>query len=189
MKLVQQLASRGLVQAARGDVLPPLPKFIRDRAKGNELPPLPDHHPGPALERRTNLLGSFPTHFLELEVDVGICSSSLWLPRPIATPAPVPPVRDRSPSPDVLLIVYSHTRHPLDLRTHLTILPSWAIKAEKETQGEYIICYGEDNHLQIRCKQCQIMKVCCRCVVGIYQSFNPCPVYRFRGGGILDTAC
>lgn len=34
------------------------------------------------------------------------------LPRPIATPALVPPVRDRSPSPDILLEVYSHTRHP-----------------------------------------------------------------------------
>lgn len=51
-------------------------------------------------------------------------------------PAPPAPARDRSPSPDVLLEVYSHTRHPLDPRKHLTILPSWANKAEKERNGE-----------------------------------------------------
>lgn len=83
-------------------------------------------------------------------------------------------------SPDMFLEVYSHTRHPLDPRKHLTILPSWANKAEKERNGECIICYGEDNHLQISCKRCQTIKVCCRCVVGIYQSIYFCPVCRFK---------
>lgn len=56
------------------------------------------------------------------------------LPRPFDTSAVAPPAhaRDRTPSPYVRLEVYSHTRHPLDRRTHLTILPSWAMKAKKE---------------------------------------------------------
>lgn len=107
------------------------------------------------------------------------------LPSVISTPtvrsAPPSPPRNRSPSPDVFLEIYSHTRHPLDLTSHLTILPSWASKAEKELTGECIICYEENKHLQIRCKQCQAMKVCCSCVVGVYQSINSCPTCRFRG--------
>lgn len=97
------------------------------------------------------------------------------------TPSPPPPVT-RSPSPDIMLELYSHTRHPLDLRTHLTILPTWSRKAEKETQGECVICYGTDEHLQIECQRCRTTKVCCHCVVGVYQSINTCPVCRFRGG-------
>lgn len=60
-------------------------------------------------------------------------------------PAPPAPARDRSPSPDVLLEVYSLTRHPLDLIKHLTILPTWASKAETELTGECVICYGENK--------------------------------------------
>lgn len=60
---------------------------------------------------------------------------------------PLPP--SRTPSPDVFQEVYSHSRHPVDQRSHLTIMPSWAIKADKEVMGECIICYGDDSHLQI----------------------------------------
>lgn len=107
------------------------------------------------------------------------------LPRPFPLPGPrapsPPPPATRSPSPDIMLELYSHTRHPLDLRTHLTILPTWSRKAEKETQGECIICYGQDEHLQIECQRCKTRKVCCTCVVGVYQSINCCPVCRFKG--------
>lgn len=109
--------------------------------------------------------------------------SSLPRPSPLGnntTPSPSPPTI-RSPSPDIMLELYSHTRHPLDLRTHLTILPTWSRKAEKETQGECVICYGTDEHLQIECQRCHTRKVCCHCVVGVYQSINSCPVCRFRG--------
>lgn len=102
-------------------------------------------------------------------------------PTPVAPPSPEIPPPPRVPSPDIMLELYSHTRHPLDLRTHLTILPSWAEKAEKELEGDCIICYGDEEHLQIRCKNCHTMKVCCTCVVGVYQSINSCPVCRFRG--------
>lgn len=93
----------------------------------------------------------------------------------------------RSPSPqplppdDIFQEVYSHTRHPIDDRSHLTVIPSWAIKAEEEKRGECVICYGNDTHLQIRCQTCGSQKVCCICVVGVYQSINSCPTCRFRG--------
>lgn len=92
---------------------------------------------------------------------------------------PLPP--SRTPSPDVFQEVYSHTRHPVDERSHLTIVPSWAMKADQERDGECIICYGEDSHLQIKCKNCSSQKVCCVCVIGVYQSINSCPTCRFRG--------
>lgn len=102
-------------------------------------------------------------------------------PEPAASPGPQPLPPSRSPSPDIFQEIYSHGRHPIDNRSHLTIIPSWAIKAEKEVVGECIICYGTDKHLQIRCQNCASQKVCCICVVGIYQSINPCPTCRFRG--------
>lgn len=95
------------------------------------------------------------------------------------SPAPSPPLR--SPSPDVMLELYSHTRHPLDLRKHLTILPSWGVKGKKEQLGECVVCYSMNKHLQVQCKNCNTMKVCCTCIVGIYQSINSCPVCWFRG--------
>lgn len=59
------------------------------------------------------------------------------------TPSPplleIPP--SRSPSPDILLELYQNSRHPVDKRYHLTILPSWSRKAPKE-KGECVICYG-----------------------------------------------
>lgn len=110
------------------------------------------------------------------------------LPRPVHAPvdsssttrAPSPP-RTRSPSPDIFLELYSNIRHPLDLRAHQTIMPSWAKKAKKESMGECVICYGEEKHLQIKCKSCGAMKVCCHCVVGVYQSINSCPTCPFKG--------
>lgn len=111
-------------------------------------------------------------------------------PQPPRTPSPplavMPPTR--TPSPDIFLELYQHGRHPVDDRSHLSIIPSWAIKAEKEEKGECIVCYGEQEHLQIRCQNCGTMRVCCICVVGIYQSINPCLVCRFRGGDIRGPA-
>lgn len=100
-------------------------------------------------------------------------------PGPAQSPEPLRP--SRTPSPDVMQEVYSHSRHPVDERSHLTILPSWALKADKEQMGECIICYGEHSHLQICCRNCSSQKVCCICVVGVYQSINSCPTCRFRG--------
>lgn len=94
-------------------------------------------------------------------------------------PQPLPP--SRSPSPDVFQELYQHSRHPVDNRAHLTIVPSWGLKVEKEEKGECVICYGENRHLQIRCQNCSSMKVCCVCIVGVYQSINSCPTCRFRG--------
>lgn len=81
------------------------------------------------------------------------------LPRPNLLPAE-PTSSRRTPSPDVMQELYQHFRHPLDLRTHLTIVPSWAKKTE-EKHGECIICYQEDRHLQIKCRNYKGMKVCC----------------------------
>lgn len=104
---------------------------------------------------------------------------------PQAPRTPSPPLAEippsRTPSPDIVLELYQHSRHPVDDRSHLTIIPSWAIKAEKEEKGECVVCYGEQEHLQVRCQNCGTMRVCCICIVGIYQSINSCPVCRFRG--------
>lgn len=97
------------------------------------------------------------------------------------TPSPPPPPASRTPSPDIFLELYEHSRHPVDTRSHLTILPSWSRVAEKEEKGECVICYGDNEHLQIQCQNCGTLKVCCMCVVGVYQSINSCPVCRFRG--------
>lgn len=113
-------------------------------------------------------------------------------PEPPRTPSPPEPPRtpsppllavpvSRTPSPDIFLELYQHGRHPIDDRSHLSIIPSWAVKAEKELTGECVICYGEREHLQIRCQNCGTMRVCCICVVGVYQSINPCPMCRYRG--------
>lgn len=99
---------------------------------------------------------------------------SLLVPR-------VPSPRPRSPSPDILLEFYTHTRHPLNLKKHLTILPSWGMKSEEERKGECVICYGLEEHLQVKCKSCGTMKVCCCCIVRVCQSLNTCPMCRFRG--------
>lgn len=78
-------------------------------------------------------------------------------PQPPRTPSPAPRAPSpplvqmppsRTPSPDIFLELYQHGRHPIDDRSHLTIIPSWAIKAEKEISGECVICYGEKEHLQ-----------------------------------------
>lgn len=98
------------------------------------------------------------------------------LPVPI-----IPSPRPRSPSPDLFLELYSHTRHPLDLTSHLTIFPCWGMKAEEEKTGECVICYGNEKHLQVKCKNCGNLKVCCGCIKGVYQSINSCPICRFRG--------
>lgn len=104
---------------------------------------------------------------------------------PQAPRTPSPPLAEippsRTQSPDIFLELYQHSRHPVDDRSHLTIIPSWAIKAEKEEKGECVVCYGEQEHLQVRCQNCGTMRVCCICIVGIYQSINSCPVCRFRG--------
>lgn len=57
---------------------------------------------------------------------------SLLVPR-------VPSPRPRSPSPDILLEFYTHTRQPLNLKKHLTILQIWGIKSEEERKGECVI--------------------------------------------------
>lgn len=100
--------------------------------------------------------------------------------RPPSPPLPPPP--SRSPSPDILLELYQHSRHPVDDRSHLTTIPSWSRKADKEERGECIICFGEKEHLQIQCQNYGTMKVCCICLVWVYQSINSCPTCRFRGG-------
>lgn len=61
----------------------------------------------------------------------------------------VPSPRPRSPSPDILLEFYRHTRHPLNLKKHLTILQSWEMKSEEERKGEFI-CYGMKEHIDMQ---------------------------------------
>lgn len=53
------------------------------------------------------------------------------LPRPFPVLAAEPPASRKTPSPDLMQELYEHNRHPLDLRTHLTIVPSWAMKTKK----------------------------------------------------------
>lgn len=33
------------------------------------------------------------------------------------------------------------------------------MKAEKEEKGECVVCYGEQEHLQVRCQNCGTMRV------------------------------
>lgn len=88
--------------------------------------------------------------------------ATLTIPFPLSAaaaatpPTPSPP---RTSSSDVMQEHYQHTRHPLDLRTHLTIVPSWA-KKRQEKLGKCIICYEEGKHLQIKCRNYKSMKVC-----------------------------
>lgn len=119
------------------------------------------------LQRARNLFEDFIPNLLPV------------IPAPSPEPQPLPP--SRSPSPDVFQELYQHSRHPVDDRMHLTIVPSWGLKADKEEKGECIICYGNDRHLQIRCQNCSSQKVCCVCIVGVYQSINSCPTCRFLG--------
>lgn len=99
--------------------------------------------PEPALLSPSSPMSSSPSYS-----SLSLTTASLISP---ATSAPSP--HPRTPSLDVMLELYSHTRHPLDLRTHLTILPSWGVKANKERKGECVICYCEDEHLQVQWKQ------------------------------------
>lgn len=88
--------------------------------------------------------------------------ATLTIPFPLsAAAAATPPTHfsAQDPSPDVMQEHYQHTRHPLDLRTHLTIVPSWA-KKRQEKLGKCIICYEEGKHLQIKCRNYKSMKVC-----------------------------
>lgn len=142
--------------------------------------PSPYLRPGPApapisFRRVRNLFSDFVPDLLA----PGSPPMVRTFPDQSRSPEPLPP--SRTPSPDIMQEVYSHTRHPVDERSHLTILPSWSLKAEKEVMGECVICYGEHSHLQIRCRNCSAQKVCCICVVGVYQSINSCPTCRFRG--------
>lgn len=52
------------------------------------------------------------------------------LPRPFPVLAAEPPASRETPSPDLMQELYQHNRRPLDL-THLTIVPSWAMKSKK----------------------------------------------------------
>lgn len=61
--------------------------------------------------------------------------------RPPSPPLPPPP--SRSPSPDILLELYQHSRHPVDDRSHLTIIPSWSQKADKEERGMHHLLWRE----------------------------------------------
>lgn len=184
------LAFRDLAQGYldKGDVLHLLRDqhpgiiIIRDQTKGDGLPPFPDQQPLPTLDLYARPRQSeFSHHTFPRARNVFQDVVSTLPPLVNTSPAPPAPARVRSPSTDVLLEVYSYTRHPLDLRKHLTVLPTWASKAETELTGECFICYEKNKHLQIGCKQCQTMKVCCCCVVGVYQSIKNCPVCRFRG--------
>lgn len=76
--------------------------------------------------------------------------------------------------------VYEHSRDPENTRKHLIIIPSWGIKAE-DRRGMCNICFEEDTHLQIKCKNCSCQVVCCSCVIGVYRYINPCPMCRHKG--------
>lgn len=173
---------RGALLPDPGDVLP-----RRQTTRPRRRAPSPPTQPPPKqpIPSERSAFNTFPRRATGRNLFEEFMSS---LPRPFPlgnsrTPSlpPPPPPPTRSPSPDIMLELYTHTRHPLDLRTHLTILPTWSKKAEEETKGECVVCYGMDEHLQIECKNCHTTKVCCMCVVGIYQSINSSPVCRFRG--------
>lgn len=181
----------------------PSPPRAIGRGKGGPYPagrvrtrgPIPSE--GSAFGRPSLPMGRARNLFADLIPNIGSPASPLPAmvrtfpgPQPPRTPSPAPrdpspPLANlpptRTPSPDIFLELYQHGRHPIDDRSHLTIIPSWAIKAEKELTGECVICYGENEHLQIRCQNCGTMRVCCICVVGVYQSINPCPMCRYRG--------
>lgn len=70
------------------------------------------------------------------------------LPRPFPAPAAAAaaptPSPTRIPSPDVMQELYQHTRHPLDLRTHLTIVPSWP-KRQKRSEVSAFYAMKKEN--------------------------------------------
>lgn len=139
----------------------PRPPRVRSSSRSPYAPPRQRESPQRQEQQQQQQPSTFRNHTFPIARARNLFQDFVAaLPRPIPTPAPAPSPRTRSPSLDVFLELNAHTRHPLDLRNHLTILPSWAIKAEKESQGECIICYGEDKHLQIKCKSCGTMKVC-----------------------------
>lgn len=46
--------------------------------------------------------------------------------QPARTPSPPPP------SPNIFLQLYQHSRHPVDTRSHLTIIPAWVEKPRRK---------------------------------------------------------
>lgn len=76
--------------------------------------------------------------------------------------------------------VHVHTRHPEDRAKHLTIVPSWGLRA-KDKRGRCNICLEDNKHLQIKCAKCNNQCVCCKCIIGVYRFINPCPMCRHRG--------
>lgn len=128
----------------------------RSAAEGASPYLRPGTQPAPiSFQRVRNLFSDFVPDLLA----PGSPPMVRTFPGPSTSPEPLPP--SRTPSPDIMQEVYSHTRHPVDERSHLTILPSWALKAEKEVHGECVICYGEESHLQMRFRNCSAQKVCC----------------------------
>lgn len=76
--------------------------------------------------------------------------------------------------------VHVHTRDPENRAKHLTIVPSWGVRA-KDKRGRCNICLEDNKHLQIKCTRCKNQCVCCKCVIGVYRFINPCPMCRHRG--------
>lgn len=133
------------------DFLATLPRpFQLPAAAGGSDPAPPAPSPPAQLPYSPSSPFSSSPSYSSLSLTTASINSS-----PNFVPSPPP----RTPSPDVMLELYSHTRHPLDLRIHLTILPSWGVKGKKEYKGECVVCYGEDEHLQVQCKNCHTMKV------------------------------
>lgn len=125
---------------------PPTPRRQRPSASRSQPYAHQSFHPrdrpltpfiGPLVSEGETCLKDFiPT----LERTYPLASTSI--PSPPGTRTPSPP--RTTPSPDIFLEFYTHTRHPLGLRTHLTILPCWALKAKKKSRVECVICYGQD---------------------------------------------
>lgn len=95
--------------------------------------------------------------------------------------------RSRSRSPGRRMTVadqeawsYEHTRDPENRRRHLTVVPSWGLRAQ-DKRGPCNICFEDNSHLQIKCKKCSNQVVCCNCIIGVYRYINPCPMCRNRG--------
>lgn len=143
----------------------------------------------PTFQRARNLFADFIPNLLPLippspppMVRMFPAAPRAPSPEPLSpSPSPEPFPPSRTPSPDIFQEIYSHTRHPVADRSHFTIVPSWGVKAEKEQRGECVVCYGNNRHLQVRCRVCGSKKVCYVCIVGIYQSINSCPTCRNRG--------
>lgn len=176
-----------MLELGGGELYPPRP-IGRGRGGPYSRPTIPSEdsafgRPSLPFLRARNLFADFIPNIQSPPSPPPLVQAFPGPQQPPRTPSPplpdIPP--SRSPSPDIMLELYQHSRHPIHNRSHLTIIPSWSRKAPKEEKGECIICYGEDEHLQVQCQNCGTMKVCCTCVVGVYQSINSCAVCRFRG--------